>query len=201
MAQTFADDLYNFINTVDTDMGNIELALYTLKSLFSGATQPASTNAGMPWYDTNKNILKVRNAANSQWYGVMHGDLNQKIWVYRNSAMEGWELDGSVTDKVIALKGGINDYNVSGGTVSGSWTQPDHTLTINEIPEHRHLEGASVRYGNGSKIASGTVRPNGSDATYSYNYYTSYQGSSESHNHGTVYRPYAAVGTLQAPKV
>jgi len=51
--------------------------------------------------------------------GVMTGDADQKIWVYRNSAMTGWVIDSSVQDVVLAAKGG-STYGTA-GTTAGSW--------------------------------------------------------------------------------
>ena len=205
MSQTFVSDLYNYADVVNTDMSNIEDALNTLKSMFSGATQPSNTVSGMPWYDTTNNLLKVRNAANSEWYGVMHGDTSQKIWIYRNTAMNGWAVDSSVTDKVLALKGGSNDYNISGATTGGDWDGFTHTHTVDghthtfTSNSHDHDIGGSgdadqysgkatgigvdTSVVTGTTDTSGTLTSNAPNETY------------------TTWRPAAAVGTLQYPNI
>lgn len=45
----------------------IPAALETLRTAFSGATEPASPVAYQLWADTAENLLKRRNAANSAW--------------------------------------------------------------------------------------------------------------------------------------
>ena len=81
-----------------TDLGNMEKNFAALKSLFSGASQPASMAACHPWFDTSKHVLKVRNDGDSAWYGLMHGDASQKMWIYRNAAMSGWAVDSGVSE-------------------------------------------------------------------------------------------------------
>lgn len=53
----------------------------------------------------------------------------RKVYLYENAAPTGWTIV-SVTDKVLAVKGGSQAYNVSGGNTAGTWSQPDHTHTV-----------------------------------------------------------------------
>lgn len=144
MSQTWTDDCFAAGHVGQTDLANMENNFASLKSLFSGASQPASMAACNPWFDTTKHVLKVRDDGNSAWLGLMHGDVSQKIPVYRNTAMSGWAIDSSVTDRVLAVKGG-STYT-TGGAVAGSWTisgitggahaHPAGTLVI---PNHYHV--------------------------------------------------------------
>ena len=45
----------------------------------------------------------------------------RKVWLYENTAPTGWTIATSVGDKLIAVKGGSDAYNVSGGTMAGTW--------------------------------------------------------------------------------
>lgn len=54
-----------------TDINN---ALQALASLNSGATAPSTTYANMLWYETDTNILKMRNNANSAWLNIAYID-------------------------------------------------------------------------------------------------------------------------------
>jgi len=54
-----------------TDINN---ALQALASLSSGATAPSTTYANMLWYETDTNLLKIRNEANSGWVNVAYID-------------------------------------------------------------------------------------------------------------------------------
>ncbi len=201
MAQNWTDDVFAGGHVGQTDLQNMENNFGCLKSLFSGAAQPASMAACHPWFDTTKHVLKVRNDGDSAWYGLMHGDTSQKLWIYRNAAMSGWASDSGVTDKVLALKGGAT--YTTGAATAGTWIQPNHTHTG---PSHTHTISSGGAHthdlkGDGSHAyvdASGSL----------------YKASAGSHNHtgssgaaGTgatagsatanTYRPAAAVGTLQ----
>jgi hypothetical protein len=136
----------------------------------------------------------------------MIADASHKIWVYRNTAPDGWAIDAAITDVVLALKGG--SYGATGGAQVGTWTQPDCTLSVAQIPAHDHgavadhahtlpavsgTDGASISYvRSGDDGAFGA--PNSGNA--GGHTHTSV-GSSGAHNHGSAYRPAAAVGTLQ----
>ena len=50
---------------------DLNSALEAVQSQNSGATEPVSTVAYMPWADTNAGMWKVRNAADSAWVSVM----------------------------------------------------------------------------------------------------------------------------------
>jgi hypothetical protein len=141
MSQSWTADSYRYDHVGTTDLQNMENNFAALKSMFSGAGAPSNAEAGMPWFDTGQSILKIRNAGNSAWLGVMYGDVNQKIPVYRNSAPDGWAIDSSVTDRIIALKGGTAAYNTNAGAVAGTWSQGTHihTMTHNHtVPVHNH---------------------------------------------------------------
>ena len=79
--QTYTDDCYAGAHVAATDMQNIENNFAALKSAFSGATTPANTVAGMWWFDTTANILKLRNEANNAW---------QSVWDFANSRPGTW---------------------------------------------------------------------------------------------------------------
>jgi hypothetical protein len=191
MAQDWTNNTYAPSNVGQTDLQNIENNFLTLRSSFSGGVAPTSPVAGNIWFDTSKEVLKFRDAQNSTWYGMFHGDVDQKILVYRNSAMDGYAIDSSVTDKVVATKGG-STYVTAGISSQGTWTMPNHTLTIAEIPSHRHAGDG------GSRFMSNTGNTHGSGGdNYGLFTYTDYVGGGGPHNHGTSWRPAAAVCTLQ----
>ncbi len=58
----------------------------------------------------------------------------RKLWLYEDTAPTGWTIV-SVSDCVLAVKGGSDAYNVTGGTTAGTWAQPTHTHTG---PDHAH---------------------------------------------------------------
>lgn len=203
MSQIWTSDVYALDHEGDIDLTNMEDMFNTLRTMFSGTSAPAFVGAGldvgMPWFDTgsgplnDEDVLRIYDGA--LWRGIMHGSVGtdvMKIWVYSNTALDGWTIDAATpTDKVLALRGG--NYGASGGVLStspASWTQPSHVLTIAEMPVHDHTYTRYV-----GLIPTGGPGVGGWKDTTTED--TSETGSDNSHNHGTSYRPYAAVGTLQ----
>jgi len=125
MSQEWTSNSFASGHVAQTDLQNMEKNFACLKSGFSGAAAPANTEGGMRWFDTTKKVFKIRNNGDTAWYGLMHGDGSEKRLVYRNVAMDGYLRDATVTDKVIALRGGAI-YLVGGDDTQGTWTQPDH---------------------------------------------------------------------------
>lgn len=196
MSQTWTDDCFAAGHVGQTDLANMENNFAALKSLFSGASQPASMAACHPWFDTTKHALKVRNDGDSAWVGLMHGDVSQKIWVYRNAAMSGWAIDSSVIDKVLALKGG-STYT-AGGATAGSWT----------ISAAAHAHTLKIGYYAGTIFMGGESAP-GTDTPTTHTYTTFADTTAlnavvswmKTETDGAIsdatQRPAAAVGTLQ----
>ena len=70
MAQTFNDAVPASTRNALEDLTAIRNNFAALKSCFSGATAPPDPVAGMWWYDTTANMLKIRNEANNAWLDV-----------------------------------------------------------------------------------------------------------------------------------
>jgi len=215
MAQNYVIDSYQTTAKLVPGMQQYEDNFECLRTLFAGASEPSITKvAGMPWYDTTDRLLKIRNSVNDDWLGVMHGNAEMKIWIFKNVANYGWTIDDSVADVVLAFKGndstGVTAYDTTGGGIAGTWTQPDHILTEAQIPAHTHgSAGAHTHpfYHYGGGAAAYAVDPSGLSYNWSSGYTKAVQsggahthtggGSDEAHDHGNTYRPYASVGTLQ----
>jgi hypothetical protein len=120
----------------------------------------------------------------------------RKIFTLENTAPIGWEIISGCTDGLLAVKGGANAYNVSGGTkLAGTWTQPNHvhaggahthataghTLTTAQIPSHTHGFSASlVASGGGSYAGTGAASNHGTNNTT-----TGTSGTNDTaHDHG-----------------
>ena len=156
MSQDWSTDVYQLTGkTANSVMTDIENMLDTLRSNFSGSSAPSDLVAGNLWFNTDSGHegMRVRNSDNAAWLALLMGDANQKIPIYRNDTCEGWDIDTSVTDRVIALKGGSNAYNANGGTNAGTWVQPNHTHTMGN---HTHGAG-SFTTSAGDGTSQGTV--------------------------------------------
>jgi hypothetical protein len=73
--------------------GDLNSALQALATNSSGATGPSTTYAYQWWYDTTANILKIRNAANSDWINFASFDQGAGTW--------GFTGDLVVDDKIV----------------------------------------------------------------------------------------------------
>lgn len=208
MSQTWSDDVFNKAHAYDTDLGNMETNFAALKSMFSGGSAPSNTVAGMPWFDTADKILKLRNAANASWLGLMHGDTSQKIWVYRDSAIDGWAIDSSVSDKVLALKGGTT-YTTGGVSTGGSWkvsgiTAENESTHTHQVSAHDH--GAATGYASISGLGESYFQTYADTGTNKHTHTISSQAaantaSTVAHTHtisqDSTWRVAASTGTLQ----
>jgi len=70
MAQTYNDAVPASTRNALEDLTAIRNNFAALKSCFSGPSSPPNPVAGMWWYDTTANILKLRNEANNAWLNV-----------------------------------------------------------------------------------------------------------------------------------
>ena len=225
MSQTYTANCYQSDHVAVTDMANIEANFATLRSSNSGAAAPSNTEAGLQWWDTVNNRLKIRNDANTAWLGVLQGDVSFKIWVYRNNTCDGWTIDAAVADRVLALKGAGGLYNANGGTVAGeTWANLKAHTHVSPTHGHSHnhqiysTTGAGDHHSYYNAAGAATVFPLSSwsadqqmgvaheagDRKMNDNMYTTFvsgsavPGSTGGQSTADV-RPQAALGTLQYP--
>lgn len=104
MAQTYVTDCFAAGNTGTTDLQNIENNFAALKSSFSGANAPSDLVAGMWWFDTTANILKLRNEANDAW---------QSVWDLANNKPIIANLANEITDTMVAAANKDGAANVA----------------------------------------------------------------------------------------
>lgn len=224
MSQSWTDDVYASDHAGPTDLQNMEDNFAALKSNFSGASAPSNVVAGQYWYHTSKG-MRMRNSANSGWLKSLHGDSDLRTWFYRNDTTEGWVVYSSLTDRVLAIKGGSAAYNVNGGNTGGSWTVGG--LSAANESSHNHVQGSHSHKwydsvaGAADKDGAGTVfslaggkayahfvisndESDGAlDQDYSTDLASGNTGGGSAHTHtlsqDASWRPAAAVGTLQYP--
>jgi hypothetical protein len=133
------------------------------------------------------------------------------MYFYTNTAPTGWTIDAAVADVCLAVKGGSNAYNTVGGSLAGTWTQPNHShtgpshthtgpshthttgshaLSVAEMPSHAHVISGVFGYpGSWSGVAGspGSIVTAELGASIG----STYVGGNTSHNHGAT----AASGT------
>ncbi len=114
MSQTYTDDCFAGGHVAQTDMTNIEANFAALKSAFSGTSTPSNTVAGMWWFDTTANILKLRNEANSAWLDI-YDFANEKV---PDDAVDTDQIvdDAVTTAKIDALAVGTTE--IAAGAVT-----------------------------------------------------------------------------------
>jgi hypothetical protein len=198
MAQTFTEDSFAAGHAGLTDLQNMENNFMALKTLFSGSSAPANSTGGMPWFDTGKKILKIRNSTNGAWLGVHYSGSASRWWVFANSADDGWVVDSSISDRVIGITGGSYGavglqgfWGITGLTASGA--SADHQHTVN-VHSHTLTMGlASVGTTDEAQISVVT------DVAASTAVPTGYMSADHTHAifQNSSWRPAAAVGTLQ----
>jgi hypothetical protein len=128
--------------------------------------------------------INALSAATKQYVDSRTFSTGVRTCFFQSAAPSGWTQDTSVNDRVIRISSGAG--NVQGGswTISGL-TVGGHTLTLNEIPAHRHINGAYdrlLRYAGdvGSEIGDGN-RPGGPDVNTSAP--ETSQGGGQAHDH------------------
>jgi len=206
MSQLFTDACYNINDEAIVDLQNMENNFQALKTSFSGTSAPTSTSsntivAGQRFFSTTAgHAFQVYNQGGTAWRGIpTFGYVSnvgyEELWVYSNSAIEGWVVDGGISDCVLALQGGT--YGVP-RTLSGSWTTPSHVVLDSEMGSHLHYfytpYGIPMALLGGGSGGFAYVSPE--------EYVTGYTGGSTGHTHGadgTPLRPQAAVGVLIYP--
>lgn len=168
MSQDFTDDCYGSDHVVQTDMANIEKNFAALKSTFSGAAAPSNLVAGMWWFDTTANILKLRNEANNAWQSVWDFANNKPIVTNNVSADFGAALKDPAVDTAglrtigtgaLQAMAGNAAMTPDDGTVTGIKLLP---YTVGDYVECSNTGSAtSMSYAKAIEIKlfrSGTIR-------------------------------------------
>jgi len=81
-------------------------------------------------YDQTTKQLWI--ADSSEWKSAgQNGDIpiGTEMWFYANSAPDGWTLNGTPSDQLLAVEGG-STYT-TGGAAAGSFTMPNHSHSLN----------------------------------------------------------------------
>lgn len=118
-----------------------------------------------------------------------------QMWFYMNTTPLGWTAIASTGDRLLAVKGGAKYVTGATTTSTDDWQQLDHTLTINEMPEHQHgIRGSHSSTSSGDNNTQLARYAKTSQEGKSIK--TTDVGGGLGHNHGADWRPSAAVGVL-----
>ena len=140
MAQNFTDDCFDASHVGQTDLGNMENNFACLKSSFSGTSVPSNPVAGMLWYDTTNNLLKLRNAANNAWLEIYDfGQDRVASGQVKTASLAAGVLSADATGRAKMADGYVVTAKIGDGQVTSA-----------KIPD-----GEITR----AKIADGTITP------------------------------------------
>ncbi len=214
MAQNFTTDWYELTYVVDTAFQNAENNDNVLRSNFSGSAAPTSPVVGQQWFDIDTGTMKVYEI-DAQWIASLVGGPDFKVWLYTNDEQRGMTIDNSVTDVVLALRGG--NYGASGGVVAGRWDIIGLSNASDGIHGHiwkSHSAGWDYTYdaagnafildNNGlvNRIGIPQWITDGNGFCNNVLFYTNRDGDhTHAISHNSAWRPLGAVGTMQYPNL
>ena len=151
MAQNWTANSFATTNDWDTDLQAMENNLLCLQSGFSGTGAPTSPVIGQEWVDTTNDVIKRRNFAGTGWNSSLHGDSTCIVYIYRNDANVGMQIETGMGDRVLAVKGGTQAWNVNGGVQAGTMTQPTNTWSLGTATADVFIQEGS---GAGTDVAT-----------------------------------------------
>ena len=132
--QTWNTSPYTQQTVGDTTLTLFQAMLKSLQSNFSGATQPSNPVAGMWWYDTTSNILKLRNEANSAWISVFDFANSKAVNADKIDGFHAYAYDSPTANHLVTLNGSAQfpasvipsqgGIDVQEFDSSGTWTKP-----------------------------------------------------------------------------
>lgn len=150
-------------------------------------------------------------AINPQKLGFLSGTT---MWFYQNTAPLGWQIVVGTGDRVLGTVGGSQAYSSAG--LQGTWQQgdvsgiPNLGLDVKQIPNHQHWgrwgenqSDSQPKFLRGTRSFPSGGNPqytetailgvvNGAGDIPSHDAF----GACDPHNHGSVWRPSAAVGII-----
>lgn len=121
-----------------------------------------------------------------------------RCWFHNSVAPLGWTIDNGFGDRVLAVSGtgGLNQYQVPGGSAAGDWQQYNHNLTVSQLPPHSHRVPSGKSSSGRSNNPSYARRASDLDLDDVITTDTGNGLLGQGHNHGDLWRPAAAVGIL-----
>ena len=100
---------------------------------------------------------------NVEWVHLTSFGAGTRVWFHQDTAPIGWSIVAGLGDRLLAVKGGSQAYNIAGGGAGGTWIQPNHLhttgnhkLTILEMPSHNHTPGTTSAGAHEHTLLTGT---------------------------------------------
>jgi hypothetical protein len=136
--------------TAASARADINNALQALASLSSGNAAPTTTYANMLWYETDTNILKMRNEADSAWISVAYLDQGSSAFrilddtqvmntggtqtgLLGDQATATWEAGTGTTESLVSpakVKAAIEALTSPGIGVGQTWQSPSRSSGV-----------------------------------------------------------------------
>lgn len=212
MAQNFTDDCFDASHVGQTDLGNIENNFACLKSSFSGTSAPSNPVAGMLWYDTTNNLLKLRNAANNAWLEIYDfGNDRVASGKVKTVSLADGILSADTTGRAKMADGFITTAKIGNGQVSGAKLE-DGSITGAKISDGT-LTGVklqNVSSGSTIVLATADTQRTANDSSYtkkkeiqvrrtgSINVYFELKSGTYGEAYGRIYKNGSPVGTVRS---
>jgi len=138
MSQDWNTDVYDKdARSADAIMQDVEKMLDTLQSSFSGGSAPSSPVAGMWWFDTTANLLKLRNEANNAWLSVWDLANNKPIITNLSDEITVAMIAASAKDPAAGTAGlrtiGTGAVQAAAGNDSRFGVADDNSVTMEKM--------------------------------------------------------------------
>lgn len=193
MSQTFTDDFYAASNVVHTDMQAANANFAALKSAFSGVSSPSDPIAGMFWFDTTSNLLKIRNEANNAWQSVWDFGNNKPVVTNLSDEITGTMIASAIKDPAVDVAG----LRTLGTGASQACAGNDNRLLTTEMVVGDNIIG---RYDREISCSSYTYIPAvgytiPADGAYRFSFELKNSPNTSFYAYARIYRNGVAVGT------
>lgn len=215
----FSENCYDDDISLDVLMSLLELNCQTLRTNFAGTSKPSSPYEGQMYGDMNTDVLRFLHlgygtstfdSSEEQWPGLFHADVNDRIYVYSNSTIDGWIVDDSsdITDGDLLLAvadAGADTYDTAESVQGDGWTGISHNHqwhVDNQASSGNEVFNSS---GTAADIASSNQYvwretnwiPLANSGNWNYKLVFPFSAYTTMNSLSSNWRPRAAVGTIQ----
>ena len=150
---------------------DINAGLQALASNNSGASAPSTTYANMWWYETDSNLLKIRNENDSAWINVAYVDQSNSVY----AVLDDTKLVNTTGAQTGLLGGQLQStWNTGTGTTESLISPANLKGAVDNLTVSSPIKAwANINGANGSMRASsgisGCVKNSTGDYTVTFN--------------------------------